>query len=123
MKSGSKTKEFVPRQTAVANLYKENLRLQKLCVAHRKQIRGMANTLRLYKLIIEKGIQDEKIRDLEAYIHNEKIKAIQERTAKTFGAPTPMAKEAFRIPMTQEELAEAAYQADTPHEQFDEEHA
>lgn len=50
MKSKNKAKEFEPRPTAVANLFKENLRLQRLCAAHRKQIRGMQKNAEILKM-------------------------------------------------------------------------
>jgi hypothetical protein len=50
MKSGKTTRKFVPRQTAVANLFAENVRLQTLCAAHRKQIRGMQRNAELLKM-------------------------------------------------------------------------
>jgi hypothetical protein len=49
MPSGKNEKEFKPRTVAVKNLYEENVRLQKLCAAHRRQIRGMQKALETYK--------------------------------------------------------------------------
>lgn len=53
MKPGSRTKrEWHPRKVPLDKLYADNVRLQKLNVVHRQQIRGMQKTLQLYRLII-----------------------------------------------------------------------
>jgi predicted RNA binding protein with dsRBD fold (UPF0201 family) len=91
MKSGSKTKEFEPRPTAVANLFKENLRLQRLCAAHRKQIRGMQKNAEILKMKYQLAMVRLAAVSVEGLV--EELATLDAKVEASLPAPTMMVAE------------------------------
>lgn len=99
MQSAKNKREFRPRTVAVKNLYEENVRLQKLCAAHRKQIRGMQRNVEYLKLRYTVLAQATGLTPTE----------IAQKYQDAFNVPTETAEDA---------AARAAFMDDVPHEQF-----